>query len=420
MSKKVAKWEEEYKKYAHKEYDEEYKKLKAKFERNPENIKWTNEPDDKSIKNSIREGKEQYERYKKMGRIKENLPKVKNLIQYRRGLEKEIKEIDKEIKLRENLKLINQKQETLEKKNETLEKDLADLRNKYYDIELQLKKKDLSDDKRTELENELPELQKKIDNNNIEFSKNEQEISKNKQKITESDKSSKNKSKLSRISDEELNNKKLDLSTKISKCNMACKYMMQGKSWDAIEAKLDRWNDEKNIAKQYTVKQGSSENSNPIRRKLDFIKNKEQELQQKRTDLEKRKDEFDKKLEKLQTTENTKWYQFVKRFNNWRTKRKVTADLQKEKKDIEKDEELLEEELNKIKGNVELEATIKSEDKKGDSFKEQLKMIAEKGIKNVNKEKFAQMKIEAANRYADKYGNDKKDSRYNHQDGVDR
>ncbi len=419
MSKKVAKWEEEYKKYAHKEYDEEYKKLKAKFERKPENIKWTNEPDDKSIKNSIREGKEQYERYKKMGRIKENLPKVKNLIQYRRGLEKEIKEIDKEIKLRENLKSINQKQETLEKKNETLEKDLADLRNKYYDIELQLKKKDLSDDKRTELENKLPELQKKIDNNNIEFSKNEQEISKNKQKITESDKSSKNKSKLSRISDEELNNKKLDLSTKISKCNMACKYMMQGKSWNAIEVKLDSWD-----KSRYTA-----EHSNPMARRLATsrikspINRAKEDLEQRKTELKRRKEEHIRKCNALDTTQDTKWYQFVQRFKNWRTKNSVTKELEDEEEALIEEQEAIKEAEKIIKQREEKLKDSKTTGK-DDDFKSYLKAIAEKGMDSINREKIAKMKKEAADRYADKYGKDQDGniipSRYNKQDGVNR
>ena len=407
MSKKsVTKWETEYNKYNNGEYDQEYEELRLKFERKPEYIPQYNVMFNE---NNIQDGKEQYEKYKKMKRIKENISKVKNILEFRDRLEKQINEIDDALKSKDTTYM-----EKLEQKCDKLDKELKELQNTQDSINLKLKNKDLSDKKRDDLLSQLSSLDSKIEANSLEFSETKKRIDDSYKKAN-----SNSKSKFDRLSVEELNSLKLDLCTKRSKCNMACKYMMQGKSWNAIEVKLDSWD-----KSRYTA-----EHSNPVARRLATsrikspINRAKEDLEQRKAELKRRREEHIRKCNALNTTQDTKWYQFVQRFKNWRTKNSVTKELEDEEEALIEEQEAIKEAEKIIKQKEEILKDSKTT-VKDDDFKSYLKAIAEKGIDSINREKIAKMKKEAADRYADKYGKDQDGniipSRYNKQDEVNR
>lgn len=398
MGKKSGiKWETEYNKYYSGEYDQEYEELRLKFERDSSSIQGTIRQDDKSMQDSIKNGKEQYEKYKKMKRIKENISKVKNIIKYRDKLEEQITEIDEALKSKKGTDI-----EKLEQDCEKLEEDLKVLQENERNIELKLKKKDLLDKEKSALRDELDKVQLKIQANSFEFSRIQNSIGAYKNAKNNS------KSKFDKLSAEQLNGLKLDLCTKRSKCNMACKYMMQGKSWNAVEVKLDNWDKSK-----YTV-HNNLRGKSLVQNKIRAMKAKKDELAQRKADLAVRKEKYEKKCSALANMQDTKWYQFVQRFKNWRTKRALTKELENEEEELIAEQE----EIQKI------EKITNKTKSKDDDFKAYLKAVAEKGMDTINKEKIAKMKEEAANKYADKYGKDENgkiiNSRYNQQDGVNR
>ena len=148
MKKTSKKWEKEYEKWINGEYDTIYDELAKKYERNAiseeeaekrytESQKY--EEDAQKRKENARTSKEEYNKYKKMSVIKNNINKVKNIMEYKEKLNDERKIIDEEIMRRQEARNLNKVKEDLEKEN-------ADLLLEIEEINLKLKQKDLSEE----------------------------------------------------------------------------------------------------------------------------------------------------------------------------------------------------------------------------------------------------------------------------------
>lgn len=81
---------------------------------------------------------------------------------------------------------------------------------------------------------------KKNEQNQEAFSKNQLTIAA----------TSKAGGKLAELPDEELQAKRTNISTKISKCHMICGKLVEGYSWDSIDMQLEQWQDRKLTSKR--------------------------------------------------------------------------------------------------------------------------------------------------------------------------
>lgn len=177
--------------------------------------------------------KEEYEEFKKLSAIKENLPKVKNILQLREKLENENKEINEEIKKREARVQLNKKIEKLEEK-------LKEHEAEWDKITKELKG-ELSEEEKTSKKTRLKQIETLKQKNNVEFGNCQDQLKLDAEEIA--------KSKFKDISTDELKEQAYQGKMKVSKCNLACNKLMQGYSWDSVEVALDKFKDERFTAK---------------------------------------------------------------------------------------------------------------------------------------------------------------------------
>lgn len=389
-------WERLYEQYQNGEKDEEFDKLKEKMENHTL-------------------GRDDYEKYNKMTKIKENINKVKNILELRENLQKDIEEIKKEVEIRENLAKLSQKNKELE---DALNKNLEEQSEKEIKIKKlkeKLKDKELLPEEREKIEADLKNTEKEKSDLRLEANNNNIEVGKNNQKLKESDKNNK---KYKKRTTEDLKDLIANKKIKISKCNIACSNLMKGASWESIELKIDQ------IDERYT---GKKEDLKRLE-KASETKISEEELEtQKQTTtgevaedqehienpVEEQKDKPEQNDEHDEEESDVKPGRFrkimsalrhpIKTFKEWReNKTKALPEVEEEKNDKEAEE--------------------KKEPKIDNDFKAYLKAVAEKGMDEVKKEKHEAkkeqlkgMKKESADKYAKKYG-----GRYNEQDGADR
>ena len=131
MKKNQKKWEKEFEKFSRGEFDDRYNELSDKI----------------SNKTCT---KDELKEFKRLDLVKKNLPKVKNIMEYRDKLNHEREIIDGELKRREEARNLNKERADLEKEN-------ADLLLEIDEINSKLKSKDLSEEDRKKLENEKEE-----------------------------------------------------------------------------------------------------------------------------------------------------------------------------------------------------------------------------------------------------------------------
>lgn len=295
--------------------------------------------------------KEDYKEYKTMERVEQNMPKIANLLEYRESLRKQLKQIDDELARRKEI-------DRLEKEQKKLDSDLVDLRIDKVDIEFDLKDKNLSEEEKSKKEDELRKIKDKINKNQDRFSKN----------ITTLEEIKSINKRESQMSEEELKDRKTDIGSKISKCNMAARNLVEGKSWDAIDIKLQNW-------KTYT---SSKETAEKIKRAAKVndrtdVKGSQGIKKEENDDLTlARISEFEQKHPKLATMKN--WV-----LNHWsKLKSKITER-------IKPNEENREEE----------KATQEPTNNKEDEFRAYLRNVAEKGMKQADVEKREELKKRA-------------------------
>ena len=334
MNKKMRKWEEEYESFRKGDYDKRYEELKEKEE-------------NRTIT------KEELSELKKLDAIKNNLSKVKNIKEFKESLEKNSQKLSSELTKRIKAK-------NLENEREKLEEEMNSLNTEFDKIVEKLKDKDLPETERTKLEAEKQANENKRQQNNSKFIKNQEEM---KKFIPQ------NGENVMRESIEELNDLKMNLAQKISKCNMACSNLMQGKSWNAIEVKLDNWD------KKYT---GSKEDANKI--KATRTVENENKVVENNT-LGKVKESENNILPAVKE-EKPKWYQFIKRFKNFVKRVRGNKEIENtETLDIPSD--IIDKEMEETSKEIGKDIEKIKED---NDFKKYLKEVAEKGMKGIVRE----------------------------------
>ena len=181
--------------------------------------KLTNEQRKQARLNQNPERKEKIEAEKKrLTKIKENFPKIENVLKYREILQKRLDEIKNELSYRQKLEAASTKsQESDEEYKElTLQKEKAkeELKNI----------PENETERREEVKKRIKEINQKQDNNQLEFSKTQEILINN----------STRRAPLSNKTSHELNSKMLETGSMISKCNFACRLMMAGRSSNDI------------------------------------------------------------------------------------------------------------------------------------------------------------------------------------------
>lgn len=224
--------------------------------------------------------KEEYEEFKQLNAVKENLPKVKNILQLRENLEKENEEINKEIKKRESRVELNRAVEKLDKELKVLEKE-------YSKIGSELKSGKLTEEEKMRKNLKLKEIESKKQKNNVEFGNYQDQLKIEAEEIS--------KSKYKDISTDELKEQAYQGKMKISKCNLACNKLMQGYSWDSVEVALDKFEEQKFTAKG---KEAEKMRKNRVAAKASNTKEQNKEAEQ---DKETEKDKVETKTKKQET-----------------------------------------------------------------------------------------------------------------------
>lgn len=336
-------WEKEYEKYSDlTELETEISELNKKYE----NQTMT---------------KEEFKQWEKSKALKENLPKVKNIIELREKLSAENKQIKEELESRKNLVMIN-------KENEKLENELIALEAIRIDLEEKMKDKNLSEEQKNDLNKEYALNEAKISKNNELYGQTQEKLAQSSGMI-----------KNSKISNEELEEKSINIQTKISKCNLACNKLMKGFSWKSIDLALESFKDAKFTAnKQQTQK----------------IKKVKEALQIPKTG---------KQQKGLIVSEKTSFLNKVKGFFS------KVADKAKS----------LKEKFIKKKDNLsDLEEEVTEEIPKEDDFRKYLKEVAEKGLSGIEEENIQQAATTALDKKIELY-----EKRYNElstRDDVDK
>ena len=239
MEDKKRKWERDYEEYSNStELDEKISFLEYAQENN-------------GLNNGL--NKEEYKELKKLIAIKENLPKVKNILELKDQLLAQKEEIQKEIAERQKLAKINAECQKLDEEMKKLEEEKVTL-------EEGLKN---NPEKKAEIQGKLKANQAKINQNNKDFGDKQEILLKHKRQEDENAKQGK-ENKFKGKSTEELQNEVLQISSNISKCNLACNKLMQGYSWQSVEVALDKYEKER-----YTAK---GENAKKIQKNIDAAK----------------------------------------------------------------------------------------------------------------------------------------------------
>ena len=181
--------------------------------------KLTNEQRKQARLNQNPERKEKIEAEKKrLTKIKENFPKIENVLKYREILQKRLDEIKNELSYRQKLEAASTKSQELDEeyKELTLQKEKAkeELKNI----------PENETERREEVKKRIKEINQKQDNNQLEFSKTQEILINN----------STRRAPLSNKTSHELNSKMLETGSMISKCNFACRLMMAGRSSNDI------------------------------------------------------------------------------------------------------------------------------------------------------------------------------------------
>ena len=345
------KWEELYEEMKDGKLDELIAKLQEKYDN----------------KTMTREELKNLQTYK---RIKENLPKVANVFEYRGKLEENLKKLKAENDRRKNLR-------DSTKENQKLESELANLMSERAKIEDELKKVDPKDSKKAELEGKLAEVKTKIDKNNELFSKSQETIS----SIPMAEMAFRN------LSDDDVEARSVEISTKISKCNMICSTLLQGKSWDAIEFKLDNWRDRELKGKKSDLdkmkkatERGKTERTGEEMPDVSGTsresKEEESSKDEEGKNLPVKQSEFERKHPRLA--------KFVNFFKNIGKKKEKTVEPEKEEEPQPKAD-------------------------KGEEFKKYIKEVAEKGMKQADKDRLEEKKAQAKAKIAEKENEDKKE-----------
>lgn len=315
-----------------------------------------NELQDKLEKKTIT--REEYKELEKSKRIEENVPKIENILEYKAKLDMQLQELKGEESKRKAL-------EESRKEEKFLESELKGLKLRKDAIENKLKGKNISDAERTTLQAELGGIKDKISKNQEEFSKNwkKRESAENQ------------KGKLADISTEEIIARKMNISAKISKCNMICGRLVAGDSWKLIDMKLEQWQDRKLTAKKGTA--NKLRDASEANKSEKSVKN----------DLE-NKENTGKEL--VEVTEFEQKHPRLAQLRNFF--RKIGKNI-KERFKSDNDEKV-----------TDKKETDKKELNEKDEFRKYIKVVAEKGMRQADKDKLEAKRKDLQQRIAESQG----------------
>lgn len=315
--------------------------------------------------------KEDKKEYKRLSKIKDSMPQVENIMEYRNKLKEELKLLKSELETRKSLEQAADKKKKLEEK-------ISKYQSRYEEIEKELKNKDLTDSERAKLESEKTEISTEMPKAQDERDKEEQTLFKGLEE----------KREWSRTPKEEINNKILETQTKISKCNLVARNLLQGLSWEQIDIKLDNWKDRNlkgkktsnpNIVERYGFKLDTSKIEEPEKEPEKGLYLNEDEL----------REDFKKASEYNKTQTN---YPEV----TFETRHPILSKMGKFfKKGFENIKSIFSEKTNKpddkfIKEDViNTIEDIDNAEKEDKSFKEYIREIAEKGMDGISEEEKA-------------------------------
>lgn len=386
------KWEDKYSKLKNGEFDARIDELKDKA-------------------NNKTATKEEYKEYEKLSKSKNNLGKVENVLEYREKLKEELNELKQEVETRKDAVLANQE-------SKKLEEELAKITEEIIKTEKELKNPEIQEDRKNELLAKREELYGKRDENNSKYAKA--------QKALEGEFN--REGELKDLSKKEIEDKALLLKTRMSKCNMVAKNLLNGASWDTINLKLDNWDKDKRFTRkkdEKSVENTKNENSN-LEKEVSgnaSLENKSEELDERDLFSDSKSEAYNKNKQLMFEKKHPR----LAKIQSWFKKM-----FGKEEKMLPEPEEKGKSE--KIKAASALNKTEESKEQDEDkSFREYIKAVAEKGMDGVSMEekvakqekaerKLAEMR--KANRVAEaeKFGQDyaEKSDYRNKDDGEER
>lgn len=310
-----------------------------------------NELQDKLDKKTIT--REEYKELEKSKRIRENVPKIENILEYKAKLDMQLQELKDEESKRKAL-------EESRKEEKFLESELKGLKLRKDAIENKLRGKNISDAERTTLQAELGNIKDKI-------SKNQEAFSKNWEKRESAENS---KGKLANTSTEEIIARKMNISAKISKCNMICGRLVAGDAWKLIDLKLEQWQDRKLTAKKGTANKlrDASEANKAEKSAGNDLKNK-----------------VNTGKELVEVTEFEQKHPRLAKIRN--LFRKIGKSIKERFKSGNDEKEVDKKELNEK-----------------DEFRKYIKVVAEKGMRQADKDKLEAKRKELQQRIAESQG----------------
>lgn len=340
----MRKWEIKYNELKNGNLDQDIQQLKQKVEQ----------------KSATRE---EYKEYNKLLKIKDNMPKIANILEYKGKISEDIAKIEKELETLKKSEYFNENSEKLSKASKAIDIKMNMISEEKLNVQKQLKNTKLTKEQREELLNKSKELDKEMDDNNQKYVKL-QSILEGKNRV---------ESQVPAESREELENRKNELLQKRSKCNLVGRNLVEGLSWNSIEMNLDKWKD-----KTFTAKKAQTKDAETVETKTEGTRAEE-------TYAEEEQEENLPAKVGIFTKMKNKISSLVKKIFKSRNKEKT----------VETD-------------NAEVTKPEESEKTERDDFTKYLREVAEKGYKEVNKEKamkrLEELKKEAYKRETEKYG----------------
>ena len=351
----MKKWEKKYNVIKSAEFEKRLDELQLKF-------------DSKSIT------REELKELESSKRKKENVQKVDNVLEYKSKLEEQLTKVKAEEARRRKLSMTS-------KEMKRLQHELEGLKSRQEFVQKIIGKGNLPEQEKQDYREELIGLNEKINKNQDLYSK----TYKDREEIEGSSE------KLALLSDEELQGKIIDVSSKISKCNMICGRLVEGYSWDSIDVKLENWQEREFRGEKGTLAK-MQRASEPVR---------ESALSQLSTELGKapagRVEEHTNSTEMVEISDFDLDHPRIARIKNlFKNAARRVKDFFRRDNAIDADfVEEIEEEVKEV-----VKETPNIDDNK--EFRDYIKVVAEKGMEAANREKLEARRRELQNRETDK------------------
>lgn len=397
----MRKWEEEYQKWQSGEMDKKYNELKAKMDAKK----------DRTI--------EDYKEFQKMEKIKSNLPKVENLMDYKAKLNEELTLLKEEYNARRTEENRNSDLAKVKAEVEENKKAIAEAEEKVDELVIKINETKDKDEIKA-LKEQRDHESKKLGDLNSKSAELKDKLEKN-----ENAKTTLNKD-LSGYTTEELRENCFKVSSEISKCNFAAGLFMKGASIDSVKLELKEFKNRKFTSKTplpLTNKERAEKNTlkketiPEVKKKED----KEKTIDSEREDNLEREDDSEKEL--IDPNDfATAFPKLAKVFPNMGDNI-FGKGLLKAKEGVEKIKNIFKRDKTKVEDKVEeiiekedaetLNAGAQKEEKK--SFRDYLRYdimeVAEKGVNGLEeqrkeelKQKLEENRKAAFKRDAEKYG----------------